>query len=215
LTVNWVNFFAEGYYSTLVYLIILTLFGINPAMFVTIMLISTTWGMFAHVSERALKNGKLGIFQHLMITPAHHRVHHAKHPLYIDTNFATVVPLWDWIFGTLQPFKEEIRADYGVNRELDVTNFCDLYFGEILLLYRDVKNARTLMNKFLCIVMPPGWSPACAANTASVLRREFLKANPALGITSKNRMLSAIKVWSKRVKPATVQSSFANPVEKI
>src|SRR5471030_259537 len=215
LTVNWVNFFAEGYYSTLVYLIILTLFGINPVMFVTIMLISTTWGMFAHVSERALKNGKLGILQHLIITPAHHRVHHAKHPLYIDTNFASVVPLWDWIFGTLQPFKEEIRADYGVTRELDVTNFCDLYFGEILLLYRDVKNARTLKNKFLYIVMPPGWAPACSANTASVLRREFLKTNPALGITSKNRMLSAIKFWSKMYRPAAVQTYFASSVEEI
>ena len=197
LTVNWVTFFAESYYSNFVYLVILTLLGINPVMFVVIMSISTAWGMFAHISERALKNGKLGIFQHLIITPAHHRVHHAKHPLYIDRNFATLVPLWDWIFGTLQPFREDIRADYGVRRELDVTNFSDLYFGEIVLLYRDVKNARTLKNKFLYIVMPPGWTPACSANTASVLRREFLKTNPELGITSKNRMLSAIKFWSK------------------
>ncbi len=202
LTVNWINFFAEGFYSTFVYLVILTLFGINPVMFVTIMLISTTWGMFAHISERALKNGKLGVLQHLIITPAHHRVHHAKHPLYIDRNFASTVPLWDWLFGTLQPFKEEIRMDYGVTRELDVTNFCDLYFGEILLLWRDVKNAATFKNKFLYFVKPPGWAPACSANTASVLRREFLKTNPELGITSKNRMLSAIKGWVKTYKAA-------------
>ncbi len=210
LTVNWVNFFAEGYYSTLVYIVILTLFGINPVMFVTIMFISTTWGTFAHISERALKNGKLGILQYLIITPAHHRVHHAKHPLYIDRNFATAVPLWDWIFGTLQPFKEDIRADYGISRELDVTNFFDLYFGEIVLLYRDVKNARTLKNKFLHIVMPPGWEPACSAKTASALRRDFLKTNPALGITSRNRILSAIKFRSKMDTPAPVQASFAS-----
>jgi sterol desaturase/sphingolipid hydroxylase (fatty acid hydroxylase superfamily) len=215
LTVNWVNFFAEGYYSTLVYLLVLTLFGINPAMFLTVVFISTTWGMFAHISERVLKNGKLGILQHLIITPAHHRVHHAKHPLYIDRNFAAAVPLWDWIFGTLQPYKEDIRAEYGVTRELDVTNFCDLYFGEIVLLYRDIKNARTLKNKFLHIVMPPGWEPACSAKTASALRREFLKTNPALGITSRNRILSAIKSWSKIYKPAPVPASFASPVEKL
>jgi sterol desaturase/sphingolipid hydroxylase (fatty acid hydroxylase superfamily) len=201
LTVNWVNFFAEVYYSTLVYLVILTVFGINPVMFVSVMFISTTWGMFAHISERALKNGRLGLLQHLIITPAHHRVHHAKNPLYIDTNFATTIPFFDWIFGTLQPIKEEVRVDYGTTRDLDVTNFWGLYFGEILLLYRDVKNARTLKNKFLYIVMPPGWEPACSAKTASALRREFLKTNPALGITSKNRFLLAIKSWPKMVKP--------------
>ncbi len=201
LTVNWLTFFAEGYYATFVYLVVLTLFGINPVMFVSIMLISTTWGMFAHVSERALKNGQLGILKHLIITPAHHRVHHAKHPLYVDRNFGAVVPLWDWIFGTLQPIKEDVRVDYGLARDLDVTNFCDLYFGEILLLYRDVKNARTLKNKFLYIVMPPGWDPACSAKTAWALRRDFLKTNPALGITSKNRFLLAIKSWSRMDKP--------------
>lgn len=215
LTVNWVVFFGEGYFATFVYLVILMLFGINPAMFVTIMLISTTWGMFAHVSERALKNGKLGILEHLIITPEHHRVHHAKHPLYIDTNFASTLPLWDWLFGTLQLPKEDIRKDYGITRELDVTNFFDLYFGEIILLCRDVKNARTLKNKFLYIVMPPGWSPACSANTASVLRREFLKTNPELGITSKDRMLSAIKSWSKRAKPAAAQASVPGSLEKV
>ena len=201
LTVNWVNFFAEGYYSTLVYLVILTLLGINPAMFVTIVFIAATWGMFAHISERALKNGRLGLLKHLIITPSHHRVHHAKHPLYLDRNFATAIPLWDWIFGTLQPIKEDVRVDYGVTRELDVTNFSDLYFGEILLLYRDVKNAAGLKNKLLYIVMPPGWEPACSARTASALRRDFLKTNPALGITSKNRFLLAIKSWFKMDKP--------------
>jgi sterol desaturase/sphingolipid hydroxylase (fatty acid hydroxylase superfamily) len=200
MTVNWVHFFAEGYYSTLVHLVILTPLGINPVMFLTIMSISSAWGIFTHVSERALINGRLGLLQHLIITPAHHRVHHAKNPLYVDTNFATVVPLWDWVFGTLQPIKEDVRVDYGITRELDVTNFWDLYFGEILLLYRDVKNAGGLKYKFLYIVMPPGWAPACSAQTASALRRDFLKTNPALGITSKNRFLSAIKSWSKTNK---------------
>ena len=175
--------------------------GVNPLMFLAILSIDSAWGVFTHVSERTLKNGRLGILQYLLITPAHHRVHHAKNPLYIDTNFAFVLPVWDWLFGTLQPLKEEVKVEYGVSRDLDVTNFSDLYFGEILLLYRDVKNARTLKNKFLYIVMPPGWEPACSAKTASALRREFLKTNPALGITSKNRFLLAIKSWPKMDKP--------------
>jgi sterol desaturase/sphingolipid hydroxylase (fatty acid hydroxylase superfamily) len=200
MTVNWVHFFAESYYSTLIHLIISMVLGVNPLMFLAILSIDSAWGVFTHVSERTLKNGRLGILQYLLITPAHHRVHHAKNPLYIDTNFAFVLPVWDWLFGTLQPLKEEVKVEYGVSRDLDVTNFSDLYFGEILLLYRDIKNAEGIKNKLLYAVMPPGWTPACTAKTALTVRQDFLKTNPELGATSKNRFLTAIKSRSKTYK---------------
>ena len=198
MTVNWVHFFAEAYYSTLIHLVISTLLGVNPLMFLAIMSINSAWAMFIHVSERTLKNGQLGILQYLIITPSHHRVHHAKTPLYLDTNFASVVPIWDWVFGTLQPLKEEVKADYGITRDLDVTNFSDLYFGEILLLFRDIKNAGEIKNKLLYLVKPPGWTPVCATQTAFALRRDFLKTNPELGATSKNRFLAALKSYSSQ-----------------
>jgi hypothetical protein len=193
MTVNWIHFFAEGYYSTLIHLFILMLFGVNPAMFVVFISIDSAWGIFIHVSERTLGDGRLGILHHLIITPAHHRVHHAKNPLYLDTNFANVLPVWDWILGTLQPIRDEIKTEYGISRDLDVTNFSDLYFGELLLLYNDVKNAVGMKNKLLYIFMPPGWDPVSAAKTAAALKREFLKTHPALDITSKEKILTSIK----------------------
>jgi sterol desaturase/sphingolipid hydroxylase (fatty acid hydroxylase superfamily) len=217
ISVTWIHFFAESYYSTIVHLIILTPLGVNPLMFVAIMSISDAWGTFVHVSEGALKNGKLGILQYLLITPAHHRVHHAKNPLYIDTNFATVVPIWDWVFGTLQPIREDVKTDYGLTRDLDVTNFGDLYFGEIALLYRDVKNAGKLKNKLLYLVKPPGWTPDGAAQTASVLRRDFLKTNPALAVTSRNKLLNAIRSGFKMDKfPASgvkIADAYVSEIE--
>ncbi len=193
MTVTWIHFFAEIYYSTLIHLVVCMFLGVNPAMFIAIIAIDSAWGAFIHISDRSLKNGGLGILQYFMITPAHHRAHHANNPLYIDTNFASVLPVWDWLFGTLQPLKKEVKANYGIKRDLDVTNFSDLYFGEILLLYRDLKNAAGIKNKLLYLVMPPGWTPESGSETASALRRDFLKANPTLGATSKNRLLTAIR----------------------
>jgi sterol desaturase/sphingolipid hydroxylase (fatty acid hydroxylase superfamily) len=201
MTVNWVHFFAESYYSTLVHLTISLLLGVNPVMLFAIISIDSAWGIFTHVSERTIKDGRLGILQYLLITPAHHRVHHAKNPLYLDTNFAFVLPLWDWLFGTLQPLKDEVKVEYGVIRKLDVTNFSDLYFGEILLLYRDVKNAKGIKNKLLYIVMPPGWTPLSTDQTALTLRQDFLKANPGFGSTSKNKILAAIRSRVKVYQP--------------
>ena len=193
MTVNWVHFFAESYYSTFIHLFILMLFGINPIMSTAILSIDSVWGIFIHASERSLKDGRLGILQHFMITPSHHRVHHAKNPLYLDTNFANVLPIWDWLLGTLQPLRPQVKAEYGISRDLDVTNFSDLYFGELLLLYRDIKTAKGLKNKILYVLKPPGWTPGCADQTAVALRKYFLKDNPVMGITSREKLLSFVK----------------------
>lgn len=186
LTVAWVHFFAEGYYTALIQVPILMLLGVKPAMVVIILAIDGTWGTFIHAGERAFKDGRFGILQHLLITPSHHRVHHAKNPLYIDTNFCVLIPFWDWLFGTLQPERKEIEIEYGITRPLDVTNFVDFYFGECILLFQDMKNAKGLKNKILYLFMPPGWTPESQEKTAVVVRGSFLKENPHLGVTTRN-----------------------------
>jgi hypothetical protein len=162
-------------------------------MFLAIISIDAAWGIFIHVSEDALKDGRLGFLRHVVITPSHHRVHHSKNHLYLDTNFANVLPVWDWLMGTLQPIREEVKAEYGLMRELDVTNFSDLYFGEMLLLWRDVKNAYGIKDKLLHIFMPPGWTPLSTEKTALSLRQKFLETNPELGLTSRERVITSLK----------------------
>lgn len=186
LTVAWVHFFAEGYYTAIIQVPMLMLLGVKPAMVLIILVIDGTWGTFIHAGERAFKNGRFGILQHLLITPSHHRVHHAKNPLYIDTNFCVLIPFWDWLFGTLQPERKEVKIEYGITRELDTTNFVDFYFGECILLFKDVMNAKGWKNKILYLFMPPGWTPDSRQKTAAVIRGTFLKENQALGHTSRS-----------------------------
>ena len=185
LTVAWVHFFAEGYYTAIIQVPILMMLGVTPAMVMIILVIDGTWGTFIHAGERSFQDGRFGILQHLLITPSHHRVHHAKNPLYIDTNFCVLIPFWDWLFGTLQPERKEVKMEYGITRELDVTNFIDFYFGECILLVKDVIHAKGLKNKVLYLFMPPGWSPESKQKTAAVVRGEFLKTHQELGQTSR------------------------------
>ena len=87
LTVAWVHFFAEGYYTAAIQVPLLMILGVRPEMVAIILVIDGTWGTFIHAGEDAFKNGKLWVLEKLFITPYHHLVHHAKNPLYIDTNF--------------------------------------------------------------------------------------------------------------------------------
>jgi hypothetical protein len=69
-----------------------------------------------------------------MVTPSHHRVHHAMNPEYIDRNYGGVFIIWDRIFGTFQ--QEVLTPRYGLVTQLINSNpiyanlhvFRDLFF---------------------------------------------------------------------------------------
>ena len=193
LTVAWVHFFAEGYYTAAIQVPILMIMGVRPEMVAIILVIDGTWGTFIHAGEDAFKNGKLGILEKVFITPSHHRVHHAKNPLYMDTNFCVLLPFWDWLFGTLQNEKDEVKIEYGITRAMDVTNFIDFYFGECICLYNDLKNTKGIRNKLGLAFKPPGWTPESNDKTAIVVRQKFLQGQEQLGETSRDFILRKLK----------------------
>ena len=48
-----------------------------------------------------------GWFEAVMNTPAHHRVHHAVNPRYLDRNYAGVFIIWDRMFGSFEPERDD------------------------------------------------------------------------------------------------------------
>ena len=60
MTVAWVHFFGEGYYSALVQAPLLMLLGVEPGMLVVIMAFEVTWGTFIHAGERSFRTGRFG-----------------------------------------------------------------------------------------------------------------------------------------------------------
>lgn len=177
LSVTHAHFFLEAPYADVIRTSICILLGVNPPLLFLIMFIDGTWGAFIHAGENLLKDGRLGFLNKFVLTPSHHRVHHAKNPLYMDTNFCNLLNIWDKVFGTFQPEKKEVVPVYGITREMNTNNFWDVYFGEIAALWKDVKKAPGIKNKFLYTIMPPGWSHTGDHKTARLVRNDFLKKN--------------------------------------
>src|SRR5205823_5470885 len=44
--------------------------------------------------------GKMGPLENIIVTPSHHRVHHAMNTEYIDKNLGQIFIFWDKLFGT-------------------------------------------------------------------------------------------------------------------
>lgn len=177
LSVSHAHFFLEGPYADIIRGSICIILGIHPALMFFIMFIDGTYGMFIHVGENLMKNGKMGFLNNIILTPSHHRVHHARNPLYMDTNFCNLLNIWDKVFGTYQLEKDEVKVEYGITRLMDSGSLLDVYFGEFIALFKDIRAAPTLKDKILYIFMPPGWHHSGEHKTASVVRNEFLAKN--------------------------------------
>ena len=175
LSVTHAHFFLEAPYADIIRTTTCILLGVTPELLFFIMFIDGTYGAFIHIGENLLKNGRLGFLNKIILTPSHHRVHHAKNPLYMDTNFCNLLNIWDKVFGTFQNEDSEIKIEYGITREMDSGNFIDVYFGEIIALIKDVAKAPGGLNKLKYLFMPPGWSHTGNHNTAKIVRATHFK----------------------------------------
>jgi len=177
LSVTHAHFFLEAPYADFIRTSICILMGVEPILLFTIMFIDGTYGAFIHVGENLIKDARFGILNSLILTPSHHRVHHARNPLYIDTNYCNLLNFWDRIFGTYQEEDPKIQIEYGVTRPIKSGNFIDVYFGEILLLIKDIIQAPGLLNKVKYVFYPPGWSHSGALKTAQHIRKAYLNSH--------------------------------------
>lgn len=175
LSVTYTHFFLEAPYADVIRTTICILAGVNPPLLFFIMFIDGTWGAFIHVGENIMKNGRMGFLNKLILTPSHHRVHHARNPLYMDTNFCNLLNIWDRAFGTLEEERSDMPPEYGITRPVNASSFIDVNFGEFGVLWKDIRRAPGLKNKFLYLIMPPGWSHTGEHKTAKMMKQQYLK----------------------------------------
>lgn len=179
LSVTHAHFFLEAPYADTIRTTVCILLGVQPELLFLIMFIDGTYGAFIHIGENVIKDARFGFLNKIMLTPSHHRVHHARNPLYMDTNFCNLLNIWDHAFGTYQEEKNEIKIEYGITREMDSGNFMDVYFGEFTALFKDIIKAPGIKNKVMYAFMPPGWSHTGDHKTSKITRAEFFRNNPA------------------------------------
>lgn len=57
-----------------------------------------------------------GLWGHLILSPAHHQIHHSNDPRHFNRNLGSVLAVWDWMFGTLEiPSEKNPHIAFGVD----------------------------------------------------------------------------------------------------
>jgi sterol desaturase/sphingolipid hydroxylase (fatty acid hydroxylase superfamily) len=122
---------------------------------------------------------KLGFLEGILNTPSSHRVHHAANLDYLDANYGGVIVLFDRLFGTYIPERDDLPCRYGLVHPLTTNNPLKIVFHQFGPFLRDVMSARSLREVWGYIISPPGWRPDGNSETTEDMRRRAAGAKPA------------------------------------
>ena len=103
--------------------------------------------------------GKMGILEYIIVTPSHHRVHHAINPEYIDKNYSQILIIWDKLFGTFQPELDDVKPVYGTLKQMKTWNPVIINFKHMWHLLNDAWKTKRAFDKLRIWFMPTGWRP--------------------------------------------------------
>jgi len=103
---------------------------------------------------------KMGFLEHIIVTPSHHRVHHAINDEYIDKNFSQIFIVWDKWFGTFQEELPDVPAVYGVRKAVKTWNPIIINYQHFYRLVKDAWLTQNWYDKLRIWFMPTGWRPA-------------------------------------------------------
>ena len=132
------------------------LLGVSPM----VIAIVAPLHLFAQFWYHTRHIGRMGFLEKFLVTPSHHRVHHAINPEYIDKNYGQILILWDKWFGTFQEEREDVPAVYGITRPVQTWNPIRINFQHMLLMMKDAWHTKSWKDKVRIWIMPTGWRPA-------------------------------------------------------
>jgi sterol desaturase/sphingolipid hydroxylase (fatty acid hydroxylase superfamily) len=127
--------------------------GFPPAMFATAVALNTLYQFWVHTELI----GRLGPLEWVLVTPSHHRVHHACNGRYLDKNHGGILILWDRLFGTFE--SEEERVTYGTVKPVRTFNPLVAALAPLGELVLRARKTPRVSDKLKVWLMPPEWTP--------------------------------------------------------
>jgi len=156
-----------------IYFMPLPLLGFKPLDIIFVFAATQIWGIFVHT--QLIK--KMGVLELILVTPSHHRVHHASNAKYLDKNMGMFLILWDKLFGTFQEELDEINYEpikYGLTKNIEKPNPITIIFHEWNQIIKDVIQPNiTFSQRIKYLFGPPGYSHDGSRKTSGDMRKEL------------------------------------------
>lgn len=128
--------------------------------------------LFAQFWYHTQHINRMGLLEKIIVTPSHHRVHHAINKEYIDKNYGQIFIFWDKWFGTYQEELPAVPPVYGITRPVQTWNPIKINFQHVWLLIKDAWRTKNWKDKFTLWFKPTGYRPADVAAKYPVYKIE-------------------------------------------
>jgi sterol desaturase/sphingolipid hydroxylase (fatty acid hydroxylase superfamily) len=170
LTVGFRSSVMEPLYR-FIYFIPIAYCGFKPLDIAFVYAATQIWGILVHTQ----KINKLGWLEKILVTPSHHRVHHASNVKYLDKNMGMFLIVWDKLFGSFQPELPDSAYEpikYGLTKPIEKETPVTIVFHEWNNIWKDIRRKDISMKARLSYLFgPPGWSHDGSRQTSDQLRR--------------------------------------------
>jgi sterol desaturase/sphingolipid hydroxylase (fatty acid hydroxylase superfamily) len=148
------------------------LFGFSPVMVALSYGLNLVYQFWIHTDLVKKLSWMEGIFN----TPSAHRVHHAANVEYLDANYGGTILLFDRLFGTYIPEKDNVTIRYGLVKQVTTYNALWICLFEWVNIFKDVGRALAgghVIDALGYMFMPPGWAPNGQGMTTEGLRAKM------------------------------------------
>ncbi len=157
------------------YFLPLPLLGFKPLDTIFMYAATQIWGIFVHTQ---LIN-KMGFLEYFLVTPSHHRVHHATNPKYLDKNMGMFLIIWDKLFNTFQPELDKENYEtirYGLTKNIENPNAATIIFHEWVQITKDIfQSGLSFKQRVNYLFGPPGYSHDGTRKTSDQMREDERK----------------------------------------
>jgi sterol desaturase/sphingolipid hydroxylase (fatty acid hydroxylase superfamily) len=131
----------------------LAVIGFPPVLYLTATTVNTLYQFWIHTESIE----RMGPLEWILNTPSHHRAHHGVNPQYIDKNYAGIFIIWDRMFGTFEPEKDQVV--YGTIKPVASWNPFWVNVVKFVEMAHLIRGARSLWDKVKLVFGPPEWRP--------------------------------------------------------
>ncbi|MBK7855699.1 MAG: sterol desaturase family protein [Bacteroidetes bacterium] len=150
-----------------IYFIPLSLLGFKGIDIMFMYSATQIYGILVHT--QTIK--KMGLLEYILVTPSHHRVHHASNVQYLDKNMGMVLIIWDRLFGSFQKEDDNDPVRYGLTKNINTNNPSKIVFHEWISIIQDLQRKCSFKNKLMYVFGPPGWSHDGSSKTSRQMRQ--------------------------------------------
>ena len=171
---------STGWLWKWIFYVPMMLIGVPGEVFVTVAGINLVYQFWVHTEHI----GHLGFLEKIFITPMNHRIHHAKNKEYIDANYGGVFIIWDRMFGTYTPQRDDLKPVYGTATPLNSWNPIWANFQVYSIMIKDSIKTKLWRNKIKVWFSETYWRPEDCVEEKDP-KEFFKKYNPKITLDVK------------------------------